>query len=500
MQNRDSRKKGINSYDDIEVPPMVKYRPKESESPKKKNSPKRTVSENRAESYQNSGRQKPQNTRSNAANGKTARNIKNTSNSSQQRKRTSSQNSRQTNNARPYSSNQKKQVPKKRAQNGYNNNRQKNFEFNDKLNELNSFKQKHPWVQPLFLAVIVAAVVLGIAFAANLISGSDEKKTEKPKKEESQVVTLTENLTSGTVQGNLRQWSNAEGGIIQDENVMNVLLLGVDDTNGETRSDTMILLSLNKETQKIYLVSFYRDSYAYFQDENGVDHFGKINSAYKLGGGELSIKTVEKLFKIKIDHFVSVNFETFTNVINALGGIDIDVEQYEADYIRKTSRYKDMPYGKNVHLSGEEALVYARIRKCDADSDISRTRRQRKVIDALISKTKSASVSQLVGLADKLLPYVVTDYSKKEIISTGTEAITKKWMDFEKHQISCVTIGENGWNKSLNGTDIVLVDYPACAKKLQEMIYGKSLITLSGNEQSRVTANELFTQDKIFES
>lgn len=486
------------NYDDIDVPPMVQYH-KPKPNADNQTVKKRSDSSNRRTPPRNDSGQRR---KTNAGNN-LQQNRKNTSYSGQQKKRPIDNRNfvqRTPQNKKRPRPNPSPAPPPIRKKNGYNNQRKANSGSDGFVSSYNNFKKKYPWVQPLILGIIVALIILGIAFASKMIGGSDEKNNSEPKKQEPQAVTLTENLTAGTVQGNLRQWSGAEDGIIQDENVMNVLLLGVDDTDGESRSDAIILMSLNKETKKISLVSFYRDSYAYIQDENGGGHFSKINYAYKLGGGDLAVKTVERLFKVKIDHFVSVNFKTFTNVIDELGGIDIDVEKYESDFIRRTSRYKDMPYGENVHLDGARALVYARIRKCDADSDISRTRRQRKVVDALIAKTKTASIGQLAGLADQLLPYVVTDFSKKDIVSTGTQAVTQKWMDYEKHQISCVTIEENGWNKSLNGTDIVLVDYPACAKKLQETLYGKSLITLSGDAQTRLTVNELFTQEKIFES
>lgn len=510
MQDYDKRKK-VNCYDDLDVPPMVKYKPKQNVPPKKQAPPKRTVSENRSGTYQNSGTRKTSNARPTSSGNSSHRKPQDSRDYDielpPQRKRTtqnvSKMSGRETS---PRREPQRKrtapppQETRKINQNGYNNNRQNKSRANENVSKFTLFKRKYPWVQPLIVAIVIALIILGIAFATNMIGGSGEKKPESTSKKQTKEVMLTENLTAGTVQGNLRQWYNSEGGIIQDENVLNVLLLGVDDTEGETRSDAIIILSLNKSTKQINLVSIYRDSYAFVQKADGSETFGKINSAFKFGGGESAVKTVESLFKIKIDRYASVNFETFKKVIDKLGGIDIEVEEYEANYIRRTSHYTDMPFGENVHLDGEHALVYARIRKCDNDSDISRTRRQRKVVDALIKKMKSASVGQLVGLADDLLPYINTNYSKKELVSTGTEALTQNWMDYEKHEIGCTAIGENGWNKNIGGVDIVLVDYPSCAKKLQETIYGRSLITLSGDEQTRLTVNELFSQDKIYES
>lgn len=488
-----NRKNPYNDDFDIDIPPMVKYHPEKRTPPPPKGRPPQ------GRPPQSNGGRPPQNNerKNGASHGRPPQGRPPQGRPPQNR---AAQN-------RPQQGRPTQQRPP-RPENKINNKRPPQKNENDfsrqikTVNKARTFFGKYPWIQPLIIGFIVFFVIMAIAFGTDIIGGKsgNNNQPETPTINESQNTPLAESLNAGTVQGNIRQWSEAKGGFIEDKDVMNVLLLGVDDENGISRSDAMIVASINKRTKKLTLYSIYRDCYAYMAADNGEEHFNKITAAYQYGGGELSVKTVESLFKIKIDHYVSVNFKTFPQIIDILGGVNVDVEKYEADFIRRTSRYKNMPYGKGVKLTGDQALVYSRIRKCDADSDVSRARRQRKVIDALIKKTKSASVGQLVKIVDGLLPYIVTDFTKPELISTGTLAITQKWMDYEIIPLSCLTDGENGWSKDFeNVGNAWLVDYPSCAKKMQETLYGKSFITLQGDENTRLTPKELFEQGLIYE-
>ena len=119
-----------------------------------------------------------------------------------------------------------------------------------------------------------------------------------------------------------------------------MLLIGQDDG----RSDSMILASINKKTDQITLASFFRDSYSYI-NYNGEDRYTKMNAAYAWGGPELLIETLENNFKVEIDYYVTVNFENFSKAIDAIGGVYVDVQPYESEYIRRTSRFKNFPVG-----------------------------------------------------------------------------------------------------------------------------------------------------------
>lgn len=260
------------------------------------------------------------------------------------------------------------------------------------------------------------------------------------------------------------------------KNVINVLLIGADSRNGTNsgNTDVMMLLSLNKKTKQLKMVSFFRDSYLYVEGKNR-SYCTKLNAAFSMGGPETLMQTIENNYKIEIDNYVMVNFESFTSIIDAMGGIQVDVQQYEADYNYKKFKVT-LPVGENVTLNGKQALCFVRIRGCDADGDVSRTRRQRQVIDSMISRVKQASVSDLNKYIDILLPYVETGYTEGQILSLGIKAVTGGWANYERKQLQmppedCRTSGSaDMW--------IWVVDYQLAAHKLQMELYGDSNITI----------------------
>lgn len=271
------------------------------------------------------------------------------------------------------------------------------------------------------------------------------------------------------------------------KNVINVLLIGADSRKGTNtgNTDVMMLVSLNKKTKQIKLVSFMRDSYLYIEGKNN-SYCTKLNAAFSMGGPETLMNTIENNYKIEIDNFVMVNFESFKSIIEAMDGITVDVKKYEANYAN--NRYKlSMPYGDDVTLNGEEALAFCRIRGCDADGDISRTRRQRSVIDAMISRVKNASVSDLNNYLNALLPYIYTGFSKSEILSLGMKAITNGWAFYDRSELQIPT--NDTCQSGSMGSWIWVVDYQQAAQILQNELYGTTNITL---EDGRTTLIDIY--------
>lgn len=289
----------------------------------------------------------------------------------------------------------------------------------------------------------------------------------------------------------LKKWATNGGEKMHSKNVINCLLCGIDTQEGSSgRTDAMILVSLNKKTEKITLVSFMRDSYTYM-DIDGRDRWYKINSAYNWGGAATLVETIENNYKIEIDNYVTVDFDTFPKLINALGGVTLEVQDYEAKFINRTTVHT-IESGKNVTLDGWEALVFARIRYSDSDGDVSRTRRQRQLVTALIQKAKSASVGQLNNLLNTVLPYVQTNYRKAQIFSLGTQALMQGWVGYDMEQVLCplLTDSEDGTQK-LTGKDsymmtgygsrpefVWVVDYQLDAQRVQKALYGMSNIEI----------------------
>lgn len=285
------------------------------------------------------------------------------------------------------------------------------------------------------------------------------------------------------------KWSENGGDLYSSKNVINIMLFGLDSPDALEyggRSDSMILVSLNKETKKINLISFFRDSWCY-TNAGGYDTFSKMNASYYYGGPAGAIDTIEKNYKIDIDYYVAVDFSSFVDVIDALGGVTVEVQEYEAEYINTTSSQK-IESGPAVTLSGQEALVFSRIRYSDSDSDVSRTRRQRMVITALIESAKGASMSQLNDVLDLLLQYVKTDLTKMQIISYATQGLTNGWLNYEIQQhtfLSEKDVFRTDWVGDLS---VVIIDYPLAAYKVQNALYGKTNIEL---EQDRLIAFDL---------
>lgn len=289
----------------------------------------------------------------------------------------------------------------------------------------------------------------------------------------------------------LQKWALNKGQKLHSKNVINCLLCGVDTEEGsDGRTDAMILVSLNKKKKTISLVSFMRDSYTYM-NINGQDRWYKINSAYNWGGAATLVQTIENNYKVEIDNYITVDFDTFPKLIDALGGVEVDVEEYEARYIRRTSSHKKFPYGEGVKLNGDQALIYSRIRHSDSDGDLSRTRRQRKLVTALIDKAKNASVGQLNNMMNLVLPYVQTNYRRSQILALGTQALLQDWMSYEIGQISCPLLVSDDGTETLTGKDsymmtgygrsqefVWIVDYQLDAQRVQQALYGMTNIEI----------------------
>ena len=336
----------------------------------------------------------------------------------------------------------------------------------------------------LLAIIITLSTVLGIFVAQKFgLLGDNINNVEYDDTiyEEDDFESINIDIGSSDFKQALKDWATqGNENKMSSKNVINVLLVGADRGTNSGNTDVMMLISLNKKTKQLKLISFLRDSYLYIDSKNG-SYCSKLNSAFSMGGPECLLQTIENNYKIEIDNYVMVNFESFVDIIDAMGGVTVDVQKYEADYNYKKFKVT-LPYGENVTLNGEQALCFCRIRGCDSDGDISRTRRQRQVIESIIDRVKTASVGDLNKYIDILLPYVDTGYAKTQILSLGVQALTGKWFNYERTQLQmpdeeCRTPGSaNAW--------IWVVDYQLAAYKLQTEIYGQSNITLGENRIS----------------
>lgn len=287
----------------------------------------------------------------------------------------------------------------------------------------------------------------------------------------------------------LKEWATNGGDIMYSEDVLNVLCVGVDTRNKNTisgLSDSMILVSINQKLGTITLTSIMRDSFAYLESPEGVGSFNKINSAFPFYGVDNLISTLQNHFKIRIDGYAMINFSFFKAVIDELGGVDVPVQQYEADYINKAYSF-DIVAGNSVNLNGDEALAFCRSRHCDADGDVSRTRRQRQVIMGLLQKAATIQTSEVMGYIKTFLPYLKTSYEEPKVVSLATQAVVEGWATFGVQEI----VMPDEASREAHSGDIWYwaVDYPLAAKTLQETIYGESNIKLDKDRVSPLDIN-----------
>ena len=232
---------------------------------------------------------------------------------------------------------------------------------------------------------------------------------------------------------------------IIDEKVVNIALFGLDtrDENSfKGNSDSMMILSLNTETKKIKIVSIMRDSLVKIE-KNGKTYYQKMNSAYASGGPELAIKTINRNFGLDISEYATVNFYGMAEIIDAVGGIDIELTKQEVSTTHKdgfnglVKRHCEKlgidpkPYyittaGKH-HVNGIQAVAYSRIRKFvniwGTNNDFGRTDRQRFVMEQLFNKALTLDKSKYLGLAKALMPYTETSLSLSEIMGLAFDIL-----------------------------------------------------------------------------
>ncbi|MFB1049943.1 LCP family protein [Paraliobacillus sp. JSM ZJ581] len=187
---------------------------------------------------------------------------------------------------------------------------------------------------------------------------------------------------------------------------LNVLLLGVDERKNDSgRSDALMILSIHPDDDSIQIISIPRDTRAEIVG-NGTTE--KINHAYAKGGANMAVDTVEKFLNIELDYYVKVNMEGLEGLVDAVGGVTVQNELAWVDsgYYKKGYAYKE----GEIHLDGAQALGYVRMRKQDPEGDFGRTKRQRKVIEAIINEGASfGSVTKISDILDVLGTNVETN-------------------------------------------------------------------------------------------
>lgn len=255
--------------------------------------------------------------------------------------------------------------------------------------------------------------------------------------------------------------------LINDKMVLNIMLIGSDSmsTGDHGRSDSLLILSLDIRHKKIKVTSLMRDIWLTIPGY-GKDRF---NAAYAFGGPKLTIETIEKNFGIYIDRYAVVDFDGFSNIINALGGIDLELTSSECSYINKYSGDPHTLKGSGLkHLTGLQALHYSRDRN-SIGSDYDRTSRQRNVIKAVVGKLKTANIAQITDLISKIGPMVTTDFKTAEISRLATKSLT--YLNYPLEEFRLPT-DDNVRNETYSQKMVLVInDMSKARKDLLNFIY-----------------------------
>ena len=265
---------------------------------------------------------------------------------------------------------------------------------------------------------------------------------------------------------------------MKEEGVTNILLIGNDSReNGEDgRSDAMILLSISNKTKKIYMTSLLRDMYVEIPGYKD----NRLNAAYSYGGAELLMETIEQNFDIHISRYVLVNFEAFANLVDAVGGVDLELTGKEVEYVNgylveynillgrpEGTDYFDDLSGGMVHLNGPQALAYCRNRYIG--TDFGRTERQRKVLTEVIHKLPKGVLTNPKGLIDGLMPNLTTNLTQTECYRLSLMAPKLLTYDIIQNSIPIEGTFKDATHRKMS---VLEVDFEANKKFLQENLYG----------------------------
>ena len=260
-----------------------------------------------------------------------------------------------------------------------------------------------------------------------------------------------------------------------DDEVINILLIGADTLDGNhARSDTMILMSLNPIKKRLVFTSFMRDSYIELPGRG----YNRLNAAHAKGGPQYLIETLEYNFGIDIDNYAKVDFTSFKQAVDAIGGVTLTVNDvnynyfYDWDGIYGLSEEQAIDGTHTVHLDGDEALMYARTRKGHRvdNSDFGRTLHQRDLLSQFVTNCKGASLDELHSILEAVLPYVVTDMLQDELKEQILNVLTYVSYSIDDARVPCAGSYEDIVLES--GAQVLNINVPSNATYVKAKIYG----------------------------
>lgn len=302
-----------------------------------------------------------------------------------------------------------------------------------------------------------------------------------------------------------------EGVKEQTKGYTTIALYGVDsrdsNLNTGTNSDAIILLSINKDTKEVKMVSVYRDTLLQIQSDSQTTH--KVNYAYQLGGALMSINTLNANLDLAISDYITVDFNAMADIINTLGGVEVTVTEDEVNNLNKNLAEQigiSGKYSEGVHeagtkvLNGQQAVAYSRIRST-GKGDITRTMRQRTILLGLVNKMINADSKMISNLIDVSFSCISTSLTKDEVTSLAKDIADYKITGNIGFPFSYTPMSLDG-----KGSVIVAADLNANVTALHEYLYGTSGYTPSTtassistevSSETGVAATEAIDIDKV---
>ena len=261
----------------------------------------------------------------------------------------------------------------------------------------------------------------------------------------------------------------------------NIALFGLDAREGESiesgvRSDSMMIASINNETNEVKVVSIFRDTLLKQQDGT----FDKANAAYSYGGPQEAIALLNRNLDLDIKNYMSVDFKALSDVIDALGGMELELTAEEVvhmnNYCVETSEVTGKDYERiepevagTYHLNGVQATSYARIR-ATAGGDYKRAERQRLVIEKIVEKAQKANLKTLDKIIDVVFPQVSTSFSSKDLIGIAANALSYQLGETQGFPYS---IADTDVVDGYEGSCVVPSDFDGDVKKLHEFLFNE---------------------------
>ena len=331
-------------------------------------------------------------------------------------------------------------------------------------------------------ALIWIAIIAGVIYFESLLSminRADDEILATMSDAEYQAMmdamreTVPEDYTGEVMDAEDVVWAEEAEELEESDDIINILLIGQDRRSGEgrSRSDTIILLTVNKPAKTLTLTSFMRDMYVPIPGRSD----NRINVPYLVGGMDLLDATIKRNFGVTVDANVVVDFYGFIDIVDMMGGIEVELTEKEADYMNRNFSW-DVDDGLDdawsltagvQQLNGSQALSYARMRKV-GNSDYERTERQRRVVAKLIEKAKTLSVAELNLLMQHALPMITTDLENDEIVSYALELLPM----LKDLEIQTMRIPVDGGyqSKMIDGMAVLVPDLWYNRVKLQEIM------------------------------